>query len=96
MAQQHAFQGELPVLRGGPDAQGHGDRDPETIDAWPTCPECGKKRHTMCPICETAGSDFPPAVMRTDRCRQSPFRQKSRLSTVSIGRRAIVATPLFG
>lgn len=37
------------------------DRDPGTIDAWPTCPSCGKKRHTMCPICETAGSDFPPA-----------------------------------
>ena len=37
------------------------DRDPGTIDAWPTCPECGKKRHTMCPICETAGTEFPPA-----------------------------------
>lgn len=37
------------------------DRDAETIDAWPTCPECGRKRHTMCPICETAGTDFPPA-----------------------------------
>jgi hypothetical protein len=36
-------------------------RDQETIDAWPTCPQCGRKRHTMCPICETAGSDFPPA-----------------------------------
>jgi len=36
-------------------------RDQETIDAWPTCPECGRKRHTMCPVCETAGSDFPPA-----------------------------------
>ncbi|HJS06104.1 MAG TPA: hypothetical protein VJ809_00545, partial [Pirellulales bacterium] len=31
------------------------DRDPETLDAWPTCPSCGRKRHTMCPICETAG-----------------------------------------
>jgi hypothetical protein len=37
------------------------DRDPDTIDAWPTCPSCGRKRHTMCPICETAGSEFPPA-----------------------------------
>ena len=37
------------------------DRDPETIDAWPTCPECGRRRHTMCPICETAGSEFPQA-----------------------------------
>jgi hypothetical protein len=37
------------------------ERDPEAIDAWPTCPSCGRKRHTMCPICETAGSDFPPA-----------------------------------
>jgi hypothetical protein len=36
-------------------------REQATIDAWPTCPECGRKRHTMCPICETAGTDFPPA-----------------------------------
>jgi hypothetical protein len=34
------------------------DRDQQTIDAWPLCPECGRKRHTMCPICETAGCDF--------------------------------------
>jgi len=42
------------------------DRDPATIDAWPTCPQCGKRRHTMCPICETAGSDFPPADVLPD------------------------------
>jgi hypothetical protein len=35
-------------------------REQATIDAWPTCPECGRKRHTMCPICETAGTEFPP------------------------------------
>jgi hypothetical protein len=35
--------------------------DPDTIDAWPLCPECAERRHTMCRICCTAGTDFPPA-----------------------------------
>lgn len=28
---------------------------------WPTCPDCGHRRQTVCPICETAGSDLPLA-----------------------------------
>ena len=31
------------------------------LDVWPTCPACQKRRVTRCPICGTAGSDFPPA-----------------------------------
>jgi len=28
---------------------------------WPTCPQCGRRRQTVCPICETAGTDLPLA-----------------------------------
>ena len=30
----------------------------DDITAWPTCPKCGAKRTTRCPICETSGTDF--------------------------------------
>jgi len=37
----------------------------ETIDQhvspWPTCPECGAKRTTRCPICQTSGTNFAEA-----------------------------------
>ncbi len=29
--------------------------------AWPTCPECGARRTTRCPICSTSGTDFGEA-----------------------------------
>jgi rubrerythrin len=40
--------------------------------AWPECPHCRRPRQTSCPVCETAGTDFPPAFMadeepQTDR-----------------------------
>lgn len=35
--------------------------EPDTIDAWPLCPGCAERRHTMCRICCTAGTDFLPA-----------------------------------
>ncbi len=28
-------------------------------DTWPRCPECGAPRIACCPICQTAGYDFP-------------------------------------
>jgi rubrerythrin len=28
---------------------------------WPTCPRCGRRRTTRCPVCGTVGSDFPAA-----------------------------------
>jgi hypothetical protein len=37
---------------------------PEIIDAWPTCPACGERRVTSCPVCETTGSDLPRADVR--------------------------------
>ena len=30
-------------------------------DFWPECPECGSRRTTLCPVCGTAGSNFPAA-----------------------------------
>jgi hypothetical protein len=30
---------------------------------WPTCPKCHARRITRCPVCGTAGTDFPPADM---------------------------------
>jgi rubrerythrin len=30
---------------------------------WPRCPSCGRRRHTSCPICGTAGSQFPHAFL---------------------------------
>jgi hypothetical protein len=38
------------------------DADRETI-AWPECPHCRRPRQTSCPVCETAGTNFPPAFM---------------------------------
>jgi hypothetical protein len=31
---------------------------PPGPDAWPTCPECGRRRLTRCPACGTSGTDF--------------------------------------
>lgn len=32
-------------------------------ESWPTCPHCSRRRHTSCPICETAGTEFEIAFM---------------------------------
>jgi len=28
-------------------------------DDWPSCPECGKRRQAVCPLCQSAGDKFP-------------------------------------
>ncbi len=33
----------------------------EDGEAWPICPDCRRRRTTICPICDTAGSEFPRA-----------------------------------
>lgn len=45
-----------------------------TWDAWPRCPRCARPRQCVCPICETAGVEFPladyqaaPAPLRPTR-----------------------------
>ncbi|MDY0168645.1 MAG: hypothetical protein RBS80_19005 [Thermoguttaceae bacterium] len=47
--------GRLERSRLGPGADG------TVIDAWPRCPECAAPRMTCCPVCQTAGHDFPQA-----------------------------------
>lgn len=39
------------------------ERDDELQLPWPCCPNCGQRRHTSCPACETAGTTFPPGFM---------------------------------
>ena len=33
--------------------------DVTIINARPVCPQCGRLRQTMCPVCKTAGTEFP-------------------------------------
>lgn len=33
----------------------------DELTVWPMCPQCGAKRTTRCPICETSGTDFTEA-----------------------------------
>ncbi len=33
----------------------------DVIDAWPRCPQCEAPRMTCCPVCQTAGHNFPAA-----------------------------------
>ncbi len=33
---------------------------------WPACPQCHRRRQTVCPVCETAGSDLPLADANHD------------------------------
>jgi len=35
------------------------DDSARTEGFWPLCPECGKKRTTVCPYCGSSGVDFP-------------------------------------
>lgn len=34
---------------------------PTTWEHWPACPQCGQRRSTFCPSCDTRGTDFPLA-----------------------------------
>ena len=33
----------------------------EQLHPWPRCPQCDARRPTICPVCQTAGTDFPLA-----------------------------------
>ena len=33
----------------------------ENWDEWPTCPDCQRRRQTVCPVCKTAGTNLPMA-----------------------------------
>jgi hypothetical protein len=53
----HAQLAALGPLQPDAVAELHG----EPVDGWPLCPRCQNRRTAVCPICETAGTDFPPA-----------------------------------
>ena len=38
-----------------------GDGSVQQPAVWPRCPQCDALRTTKCPVCETAGTDFPQA-----------------------------------
>jgi len=40
--------------------------------SWPRCPECNLPRSTRCPICGTAGSNFPPADLPEELSADCP------------------------
>jgi hypothetical protein len=42
----------------------------EPPSTWPSCPSCSRRRHTTCPVCQTAGSDFSPAFMPESRAAE--------------------------
>lgn len=35
------------------------DDSERTLGFWPQCPDCARKRTTVCPFCGTSGVDFP-------------------------------------
>lgn len=53
-----AVNNQLAALTAGTQAMTAAETDP-----WPGCPECGRPRTAVCPICQTSGSGFAPAEM---------------------------------
>lgn len=61
------------LIRDAIEAKSHGLSSPELArleeeverdsTGWPACPSCGRRRHTSCPVCGTAGTDFPEAFL---------------------------------
>lgn len=45
---------------------------------WPTCPECSRRRQAVCPICKTAGRDFPLAEFLVEAVELRSTRPSSR------------------
>jgi len=39
----------------------HDGAEERVLDTWPRCPECEAPRIASCPVCQTAGHDFPQA-----------------------------------
>ncbi len=43
----------------GPSAASVDQVDEDSWADWPVCPECNRRRQTVCPVCDTPGIDFP-------------------------------------
>ena len=48
-------------------------RPTERPPPGPKCPKCERPRQTSCPVCETAGTKFPPAFMPADGRQEKPL-----------------------
>ena len=46
-----------------PEADAAEEHVREPAADWPACPQCGARRMTRCPVCGTAGTQFPSADM---------------------------------
>lgn len=46
---------------------------------WPTCPQCGRRRMTACPICQTASAEFPAAEYAPAAADESPNEARQPL-----------------
>lgn len=78
----------LQIVRDAVEAKSHGLSSPELarleeeVDrnnlGWPACPSCGRRRHTSCPVCGTAGTDFAEAFLpETQQAGTSDEQQQS-------------------
>lgn len=60
------------------------ERDDELQLPWPCCPNCGQRRHTSCPACETAGTTFPPGFMGGQATDEERGQQADRKQLVLV------------
>jgi hypothetical protein len=58
LAEEFDRRGATAAAAARPDVSPEG---PTELAEWPSCPECGARRTTTCPICHTSGTDFPQA-----------------------------------
>jgi hypothetical protein len=67
-------------------------RDRAIIEAWPTCPNCKHRRQAICPICETAGADFPLADEVAEPHDDDPLAITSAIADDAdpLGRKALL------
>lgn len=47
-------------------------------EAWPACPDCGKRRLATCPVCHTASTEFPLADPEFLGSPQAPAQANDR------------------
>ncbi|MDD4270033.1 MAG: DUF2007 domain-containing protein [Pirellulaceae bacterium] len=60
-ARRFALEFDDRLYEGGASAAAGREDEEAAEPAWPVCPKCGAARTTRCPVCETSGTDFPPA-----------------------------------
>jgi hypothetical protein len=91
------------ILRQAEASQKHGLSSPELAAlesesdhdriAWPKCPRCQRRRHTACPICETAGTDFVQAFLPDDQQIIKVIRRSDESDTEDEGHNLFLLCP---